>query len=93
MIRPAGLQQPSARFHVVLVQQLSPMRHGVGATIRPDEFLHASTMFQTTGIGDRGVGSRFRISRNCPLRIRWISSIPAIVLAALAKILKPGIGP
>jgi pimeloyl-ACP methyl ester carboxylesterase len=51
----------------------------------------ASTAFQIAGT------VWFLIRRlpraNCPLRIRWSSSIPAMVVAAQSKFLKPSIGP
>jgi hypothetical protein len=51
----------------------------------------ASTAFQIAGT----VWSLIRrLPRaNCPLRIRWSSSIPAMVVAAQSKFLKPSIGP
>ena len=51
----------------------------------------ASTAFQIAGT------VWFLIRRlpraNCPLRIRWSSSIPAMVVAAQSKFLKPSVGP
>ena len=78
---------------MVPVQQLCEGDARFGSTVRLRRLHHASARFQATPVGNRGVGPSLRSSMNCPLRIRWMSSIPAIVLAALAKVLKPNIGP
>lgn len=70
---------------------------GSGAN-RPQKQMHADltrrlqapiTAFQTAGAVRPCAPSR--PSRNCPLRMRCISSIPAIVMTACRKSLKPNI--
>jgi DNA-binding transcriptional LysR family regulator len=85
------------QFQMDVDAVISGPARGSGANSRHDQALLASprqlqtrsTAFQTAG-AERPSGPR-RPSLNCPLRMRCSSSMPAMVIAAFLKPLKPSI--
>jgi DNA invertase Pin-like site-specific DNA recombinase len=74
------------------LREMVPVQIGRRSKCIPDvarRFQAPITAFQTAGAVRPCAPSR--PSRNCPLRMRCISSIPAIVIAACRKSLKPNI--
>ena len=76
------------------LREMVPVQIGRRSKCIPDvarRFQAPITAFQTAGAVRPCAPSR--PSRNCPLRMRCISSIPAIVAAAVLNHLNPSIGP